>query len=210
MMFMLAASRKLHKLLRAQSAGEWTKAAAGGDELAGCKALVIGYGHLGRAIARRARALGVIVTGVRRSPSDETGVVDGTAWRELLPESDFVVLSVPLTPRTRRLIGADELAAMKPGAWLINVARGAILDEGALLEALESGHLGGAALDVFDKEPLPPEHPFWAQPNVILTPHVSWVSSRADERAVDLFAARLGQFLEDPETMQTVNLEEGY
>jgi phosphoglycerate dehydrogenase-like enzyme len=209
-MFMLAGRRRLHDLLRAQSQGIWTKAAAGGDELSGSSALVIGFGHLGRAIASRARALGVDVTGVRRRPSSEAGEVGEDGWRQLLPTSDFVILSLPLTPRTRHLVGAAELAAMKPGAWLINVARGAIVDEDALLEALRQDHLGGAALDVFEQEPLPPEHPFWAEPKLILTPHVSWVSSRADERAVELFSVRLQQFLTNAAAMPVIDLAEGY
>jgi len=209
-MCMLAASRGLSELVLAQSKGTWAKPTAGFRELAGSRALVIGYGHLGRAVGMKARALGVEVIGARLHESDEPGVVTGQSWRQVLPTADFVILCVPLTPNTRQLIGAAELAAMKPGAWLINVGRGGLVDEDALLASLHAGSIGGAALDVVQQEPLPPEHALWSAPRLLITPHVSWVSHRTDERAVELFMLRLRQFIEDPGAMPSVDLEAGY
>jgi len=209
-MCMLAANRGLSELVLAQSRQAWIKPNSEPRELAGCQALVIGYGHLGRAIAAKARALGVEVVGVRRTQSSEPGVVAGDEWRGSLATADFVVLCVPLTDQTRHLIAATELAAMKPGAWLINVGRGGLVDEDALVESLHAGAIGGAAIDVVEHEPLPPDHPLWSAPRLLITPHVSWVSNRTDERAVELFTRRLRQFVDDPATMPVVDAALGY
>jgi glyoxylate/hydroxypyruvate reductase A len=137
---------------------------------------VVGLGDIGAGIAATARAIGMNVVGVSRS-GRRVGAVRKvhrtTAIREALAEADFCVLTVPLTPATRGLVGARELAAMKPTAWLINVARGPVVDEAALIEALTAKRIGGAILDVFDTEPLPASHPFWTLDNVVVTPHIS-------------------------------------
>lgn len=141
---------------------------------------VVGLGDIGRAIARKARALDLRVIGVTRSgrgPREAERVYRPRALRSALARADFVVLTVPLSPATRGLLGAAELAAMKPSAWLINIARGPIVDEAALLEALRARRIGGAVLDVFDAEPLPPEHPLWTFDNVAITPHISGPST---------------------------------
>jgi len=141
---------------------------------------VVGLGDIGRAIARKARALDLRVIGVTRTgrgPREAERVYRPRALRSALARADFVVLTVPLIATTRGLLGAAELAAMKPSAWLINIARGPIVEETALLEALRARRIGGAVLDVFDAEPLPPEHPLWTLENVAITPHISGPST---------------------------------
>ena len=211
-MCMLAARLNLLGLVRAQAAVTWDPEAESDQELQGSVALILGYGALGRAVGDRARALGVTVLGARRRGDVpvEHGVGSGDTWRAQLPEADFVVLTLPATLETRGILGAPELAAMKAGAWLINVARGSLVDEEALVDALSSGHLGGAALDAFQNEPLPPAHPFWKLPNVLLSPHTSWRSSRLDEREVALFSDNLKRFIDGDMLRNVVDLEAGY
>ena len=141
---------------------------------------VVGLGDIGRSIAKAARALGMRVIGVTRSgqASRDAGRVYRTAaLRTALARADFVVLTLPLSDETRGLVGRAELAALRPTAWLLNLARGPIVDEGALLQALRRRRLGGAVLDVFDTEPLPAAHPLWGFDNVVITPHISGPST---------------------------------
>ena len=129
---------------------------------------------------------------------------------ELLAESDFIVLAAPLTPETREMINAETLAMVKPGSWLINVARGRLIDERALLRALDDGPLGGAVLDTFHDEPLPPDSPFYAMPNVIVTPHTSWSSGRVLDRSVELFCDNLRRFAAGEPLLNVVDPNAGY
>lgn len=129
---------------------------------------------------------------------------------ELLGESDFVVLAAPLTPETTGMIDDDALAAMKPGSWLVNVARGRLVDERALLRALREGAIGGAVLDTFADEPLPPGSPFYDLPNVILTPHTSWSSGRVLDRTVGLFAENLRRYAAGEPLLNVVDPTAGY
>jgi glyoxylate/hydroxypyruvate reductase A len=148
--------------------------------LHGAVMCVVGLGDIGRTIARASRALGMRVTGVSqrgRKVAEAERVYRTRDVRKALGSADFVVLTVPLTPATRHLIGAGELAAMKPSAWLVNIARGPIVDEGALVDALSGRRLAGAILDVFDEEPLPAGHPLWQFDNVVITPHISGPST---------------------------------
>ncbi|HEY7652795.1 MAG TPA: D-2-hydroxyacid dehydrogenase [Methylomirabilota bacterium] len=157
---------------------------------------VVGLGDIGRAIARKARALDLRVIGVTRTgrgPREAERVYRPRALRLALARADFVVLTVPLSAATRGLLGAVELAAMKPSAWLINIARGPIVDEAALLEALRARRIGGAVLDVFDAEPLPPEHPLWTFENVAITPHISGPSTPRE--IAPIFNDNLRRFL---------------
>lgn len=211
-MCMLAARLNLLGLIRAQALATWAPEAESLQELQGSVALIIGYGALGRAVGVRARSLGVTVLGARRRDDEpaEDGVSSGESWRALLSVADFVVLALPATPETRGIIGEAELVAMKAGAWLVNVARGSLVDEDALVDALSSGHLGGAALDAFQNEPLPPTHPFWSMPNVLLSPHSSWRSSRLDERDVALFTDNLHRFRDGNTLRNVVDLDAGY
>ena len=127
-----------------------------------------------------------------------------------LPQADFVVIAAPETPETRHLIGAEEIALMKPGARLINVARGSLLDEAALLRALEEGKLGGAALDVVASEPLPPESPLWKAPNLLITPHTSAISDRLWERETSLLMEQLERWFDGRELLNRVDFSRGY
>jgi phosphoglycerate dehydrogenase-like enzyme len=141
---------------------------------------VVGLGDIGRHTAQRARALGMRVIGVTRSgraSRDARRVYRTRALRAALAQADFVVLTLPLSEETRGLLGPAALAAMKPTAWLLNLARGPIVDEAALLDALRGRRIGGAVLDVFDTEPLPTDHPFWGLDNVVVTPHISGPST---------------------------------
>lgn len=209
-MFMLAACRGLHGFVREQLNHRWARSFGGARELGGAAVLVLGYGGIGRAVAAKAGALGARVTGVRNHPDGEAGVVGPEAWRSLLPDVDFVVLTIPLTAGTRGIIGAPELAAMRDSAWLVNVGRGGLVDEAALVEALRSKRIGGAALDVASEEPLPEDSPLWALENVILTPHVSADSDRGMERSVGLFKENLDRFAEGRPLRNLVDLDAGY
>ncbi|HEX6488783.1 MAG TPA: D-2-hydroxyacid dehydrogenase [Candidatus Dormibacteraeota bacterium] len=209
-MCMLMAGRGILPLLRAQAEGRWDRRAGGRAELAGSEVLILGYGLIGRAIAKKARALGAHVIGARRRGRAGRDVVVGDAWHELLPQTDFLVVAAPLTPATRGIVGRAELAALKPGSWLVNIARGPLVDEAALLDALDGGTLGGAALDVFDQEPLPKGHPLWSKPNVILTPHVSASTTRMQQRAAALFLDNAARFQAGRRLRNVVDLRAGY
>lgn len=172
---MLSAERGLHRFRDAQGRGEWTRhaspAASGLGTLLERRVVIWGYGHIGRILSGFLTALGAQVEGIRSATSREER-------DRLLAGADWVVVLLPSTPQTRGVVNAELLARLKPGAWLSNQGRGDLLDTGALLAALDSGHLGGAVLDVSDPEPLPQGHPLWSRPDVILTPHVA--STTAD------------------------------
>lgn len=151
---------------------------------------ILGLGQTGRATARLAKALGLRVTGIRARPAptpDVDRVESPTRLHDLLAEADFVLVCVPLTPTTRGLVDAAAFAAMKSGAVLIDVSRGGVVVQAALIEALQSGRLAGAALDVFETEPLPPDHPLWAMDNVTISPHCSSVYDGWERRSVEMF-----------------------
>lgn len=181
----------------AQGRREWApmRGEAVPRDLAGQTVLIVGLGTIGTTLARYCRALGMRVIGVRRTPGRAVGAVDEvhapTALPALLPRCEWVVLACPLTPETERLMNAGSLARLPRGARLINVARGGVVDEPALIEALRRGHLGGAYLDVFEKEPLPPASPLWTMPNVIVSPHNASSSSGNNDRAARIFLANL-------------------
>jgi phosphoglycerate dehydrogenase-like enzyme len=201
----------------AQAKREWGAAideeAYTGRQLREQTLLIVGYGGIGREIARLGRAFGLRILAVKSRPEvltdrsyrlPGTGDPDGTIpdvlagvdrLDELLPQADYVVLSMPLTPATRGLISADRIALLgQRRAWLINVARGPLADEEALAAALRARALGGAVLDVFGEEPLPPDRPFWGLPNTIVTPHVSGADLVAPTALADLFAQNLRRF----------------
>ena len=157
---MLWFAKDLRRLVRNQDARRWEP--FGVEWLQGKILAVIGYGGIGSAIGRRAEAMGMGVIAVRR----RTGDVD-----EAIAKADYIVLSTPLTPSTRGLMNGSRIAKMQSHAVLINVSRGSIVDESALVEALREKRIGGAALDVFETEPLPPTHPLWTFENVLLSPH---------------------------------------
>jgi phosphoglycerate dehydrogenase-like enzyme len=149
---------------------------------------IVGAGSIGSEVARLAEAFGMQPIGLRRTPRGDEGyeVWPTERLHDLLDWADTIVVAAPLTDETRGMFGADEFARMKPGAWFVNVGRGAICDEDALIAALVDGHLGGAGLDVFTVEPLPADSPLWVLPNVVMTPHCSGDSITSDRRAVDI------------------------
>lgn len=174
---------------------------------------IIGTGHVGTATAQRAQAFGLKTLGVRRRaiPSEAfVEVFDRDRLDEALARADFVVVACPLTPETEGMIGPRELAAMKRGAYLINVARGRILQDHAVLAALASGQLGGAFLDAFHPEPLPGDHPYWSAPNVTLTPHDSHSSEFIGDNIVDLFCANLRRWLAGEPLLNRIDRSRGY
>ncbi len=198
---MLALRRNLHAYSADVAAGLWEKSNRFclldypiGD-LAGSRLGIVGYGALGRKVALIARAFGMQVAVTTRSPVDEEGI-DCMALDELLRTSDVVSLHVPLTDATRNMIGAAQLKTMKPGALLINTARGGLVDEAALAQALRGGVIGGAGFDVLSKEPPVPDNPLLQLnlPNFILTPHVAWASAGAMQTLADMLIDNVEAF----------------
>jgi phosphoglycerate dehydrogenase-like enzyme len=224
LMMMLAVSRRLPGLLELQRERTWQPLE--GRELRDMTVGIVGLGSIGRAVGALATAFGCRVVATRRRPeaavpageSEELSfgeaMLDRVGGPETLPallaESDFVVLAAPLTATTENMIDADTLATMKPGAWLINVARGRLIDERALLRALREGPLGGAILDTFRDEPLPESSPFYDLPNVIITPHTSWSSARVLDRSVDLFCDNLRRYAAGEPLLNVVDPRQGY
>jgi glyoxylate/hydroxypyruvate reductase len=197
---MLYFAKQMPRVLADQRRHHWERFAV--TNVRGATLGLVGLGAVGREIARLARAAGARVVATKRSAGlggtdipDVEVVYSTDRLRELLAESDYLTLTLPHTRRTAGLIGKAELAAMKPGAVLINISRGTIVDEPALIEALRSGHLGGAALDVFAVEPLPAESPLWDLPNVLVTPHTMSTAIGENELAVALFCDNLRRFL---------------
>jgi phosphoglycerate dehydrogenase-like enzyme len=179
--------------------------------LAGRTLCVVGLGDIGRCIARAARALGMTVEGVSRSGRPVPGVTRAhrtARRREAVGRADFVVVTVPLTAATRGLIGRRELAAMKRDAWLINIARGPVVDERALVAALRARRIGGAVLDVFDTEPLPRGHPFWRLDNCVVTPHIAGPSTPAE--IAPIFNDNLRRYLAGQPLRHEVSRRRGY
>jgi phosphoglycerate dehydrogenase-like enzyme len=214
----LAMFRRLPHAFRSQTAREWAQDAigeAGHKLIAGSTILIVGLGAIGGAVARRVTLMGADVIGIRRTtrPAQHDNVREiATPDRllDLLPLADVVVLSAPHTRETRGLIGAAELRAMSPDALLVNVSRGQLVDEVALADALISGRIAGAALDVFHDEPLPPESPFWTLPNVLITPHTSGFRPDHWDAATALFAANLRRFEAGQELVNVVDKGVGY
>jgi phosphoglycerate dehydrogenase-like enzyme len=211
--------RAMDVTLVAQRERRWSKSDLTGlpctlREIAGSRAAVYGLGGIGRAVAQRLAALGAEVRAVRRRPAlgGPAGVAvvgpDRTAWA--LEGAAALVVAAPLTGGTRAAIGADQLARLAEGAVLVNVSRGAIVDQAALLAALESGRLRGVALDVFDQEPLPPEHPFWGHPRVLVHPHSAAVTPRFWPREQELVLENWTRYREGRGLLNVVDLGAGY
>lgn len=211
---MLAFARDLPSLMRAQLRQEWIRQGVTVFELGGQTLGVVGLGDIGQDLAWRANALGMRVLGLRRHPGQPPRGVEQVYPPEGLPEllgqADHVAITLPLTPRTRGLIGAAELAAMRPSAYIYNIGRGAIVDQDALLAALQAGRIAGAGLDVTDPEPLPAGSPLWALPNVIITDHTSGRTPRYWERAIGILLENIGRFRRDEPLLNRVDKREGY
>lgn len=228
---LLALGHKLADLHNNQLKAEWPK-----DrwdrfqpvELRGSTVGIIGYGSIGREVARLLQPLDVKILAAKRDamhPFDNgympqgLGDPEGNYFQRLYPieavkqmvkECDFVVVCLPLTPKTRGLIGEAELAAFKPGAYLVDVSRGGIIQQPALISALQEKKLAGAALDVFVEEPVPPASPLWKLPNLIITPHISGISAKYNQRAVDLFIENLKLYLAGNSLLNLYNPDYGY
>jgi len=185
---LLALAKRVPRALEQQREHLWKM--YGIPQLAGKTLGILGLGAIGAAVAEKARAFDMRVIGTQREakpvPHVELVLAGAAGTERVLRESDFLVVLLPLTPETRGLLGARELDLAKPGAFLVNLARGGIVDEDALLERLRSGHIAGAALDVFAQEPLPASHALWDAPNAILTPHLAGLEPEYLKRLVEL------------------------
>jgi phosphoglycerate dehydrogenase-like enzyme len=225
LLMILAVSRHLPELLELQRERTWQPLE--GRELRELTIGIVGYGSLGRSVASLASAFGARVIALRRRPDgaasaggeDEDGfpfeprvdeVLGPDRLHDLLAASDIVVLAAPLTPETEGMIDEAAVAAMKRDAWLINVARGRLVDDTALVRALRDNRIGGAALDTFRDEPLPPSSAYWELPNVILTPHTAWSSARVLDRSIDLFCDNLVRFSRGEPLRNVVDPAAGY
>ncbi|MBN2303444.1 MAG: D-2-hydroxyacid dehydrogenase [Anaerolineae bacterium] len=232
-MMMLAFGHRLPEMMRLQAHANWPEEdqypALLPLELRGSTVGIVGYGSIGREIAHVAHTFGMEVLAVKRDvrqPADPDGYVlpdsgdpDGTYFHRLYPpealasmvkECDFVVVAVPLTDSTRLMFDAEIFQAMKPTAFVINVGRGGVIDETALLAALQSGTIAGAAMDVFEFEPLPEDSPFWQQPNLIITPHLSGSTHDYNDKAAKLFVANLERYLARKDLLNLVDRTRGY
>jgi phosphoglycerate dehydrogenase-like enzyme len=201
----LALAKRLSQAMQYQYKREWAQSKLWEErprprEIAGATAVVIGMGSIGREFAARAKALGMRVLAVREDPSKGpegadavygSGELDG-----VLPQADYVLLCTPVTPATTGLINEHRLALMKPDAYLVNLARGPLVDESALIKALEHEKIAGAALDVFNQEPLPPDSPLWNLKNVLITPHTAAVTERLWQRHYRLIEENMRRFLD--------------
>jgi phosphoglycerate dehydrogenase-like enzyme len=212
---MLAWAKGLPGAMRAQTERQWRPYLA--EELHEKTVGIIGLGAIGSYVAKLARADGMRVLAVRRSQrkrepgsGDVDELLPPSDLPYLLSESDYVVVAVPLTPETRGLIGEAELAAMKPTARIVNIARGAVIDQAALTAALKEKRIAGAALDVFDPEPLPSDSELWGLDNVIVTPHISGGTPVYMKRAVALFCDNLRRYLDGEPLLNAVDIERGY
>lgn len=210
---MLAFARRLPESIRAQARHDWKTARQPAFELAGKTMLLVGVGAIGRRTAQLAAALGMRVIGVRKNAGKAPGIERMLGVEEIdlaLPQADFVVLTLPLTAESRGLISAARLAKMKRSAYLINIGRGGTVDEAALIEALKTGQIAGAGLDVFIKEPLPEESPLWDLENVIITAHYAGDTPHYDERAMDIFIDNLARYLKGEPLKNVVDKQRGY
>jgi phosphoglycerate dehydrogenase-like enzyme len=209
------------QMVRLQDEHVWARSATwyhlGGHELAGQTLGIVGLGNIGRRIAQLGHAFGMHILGTRRSThnqgdreSDVDQLFIPEQLHELLDLSDYVVISVPLTRETEKLIGETELRMMRRNAYLVNVARGRVIDEQALIRALREGWIAGAGLDVTEEEPLPSESPLYAMPNVILTPHISGNSAHYDTRLAALFAENLKRYRNGQQLRNRYDPSRGY
>ena len=208
-MGMLTVAKGYRDVVRAQDRREWLIDSPGKVELFGSKALLLGYGAIGKLIEERVKAFNVDVTIVRRSPGPNT-LLPGE-WQERLGEFDWVILAVPATADTDKMIGAAELAAMKSNATLINIARGSVVDQDALVAALQTKSIAAAFLDVTDPEPLPADHPLWALDNAHITMHLS---GRAQDkmfgRSAERFLENLARYRSGEPLIHQVDFVRGY
>lgn len=207
----VAGAKELPRLLADQAGHVWRERVPA-RPIAGSTVVVLGLGGIGQQVARLCGALGMRVIGVSRSaaPVDGVEVHHVDALPELVGSADHIVVTLPGTPHTDGLLGADLLARVKPGVTVVNVGRGTVIDEAALIDALRDGRVGFAALDVFATEPLPAGSPLWDEPNVLVSPHTAALDVREEERIAELFCANLRAFLDGRPMTNVVDAEQGY
>jgi phosphoglycerate dehydrogenase-like enzyme len=212
--FLLALTRRLNTSILNQSKEEWTRGREGMVELDGKTALVIGVGGIGSNIAQRAHGFGMKVIGVdiRDLPANNVvqKMVKPDRLNEVIPEADVIFIAAPHTKKTEKMMGEQQFALVKKGAYYIAMSRGKLTDTNALVKALDEGRLAGAGLDVTDPEPLPKGHPLWKFPNVVITPHTSGGSDRLNARLRSLVTENLVRFSKDEPLMNVVDKKEGY
>lgn len=209
LMGMLTIAKGYREVVQAQMRHEWLIDSPGKVELYGSKALLLGYGAIGKLVEERLKAFAVDVTIVRRTPGP--GMLGPDDWRARLGEFDWVILAVPATAETDALIGATELAAMKPDAVLVNIARGSVVDQDALIAALSTKQIGGAFLDVTTPEPLPPGHPLWGVENAHVTMHLSGrAQTLMFQRSAERFLRNLERYRTGQPLEHRVDLALGY
>lgn len=216
---LLALAKRLPEAMRYQGKKEWAQERLWREEprpreISGQTVVVVGMGSIGREFTARAKALGMKVLAVRENPAKGSAGADAVYGPSqvdaVLPQADYVLLCTPVTPSTTGLMNRARLALLKRDAYLINVGRGPLVDEAALLEALRSRTIAGAALDVFDKEPLPPDSPFWSLDNVLITPHTAAVTDRLWERHYQLIGENLRRFLGGKTLLNLIDKSRGY
>ena len=207
--YMLAHTQRIRMIVRHQDERRWVRYDPG--RLEGSTVGIAGLGSIGRDVARRCAALGMRVIGLKRQPGEVPHVERVYAFAEIdrfLPACDYLILILPHTPETIGLLTRERLASLKPGCFIVNMGRGSVVREEDLVEALNAGWIAGAALDVFSREPLPPESPLWGMENVYITPHIAG-TNRPDE-LVGPFLENLGRYLRDEPLLYEVNLSRGY
>jgi len=209
---MLIFAKRLHKFMQYKMEAKWERLVP--DELAGKTMGLLGLGSIGTETAWKAKCFGMKVLALKRKPARRPSYVDELLGPEdlhhLLRESDYLVITVPLTRETRHMIGEEELKLMKPTAYVINVSRGAVIDNKALIRALKEGWIAGAGLDVFEEEPLPENSEFWRLENVVITPHVSGATPYYGDRAAEIFCENLKRYLEGKPLINVVDKKAGY
>ncbi len=209
---MLTLVKQLHRFVRLQSEGKWRRINT--EELAGKTVGIIGFGNVGNETAAKAKCFGMRVLAIDIATIRRPTYVDEILGPEdldyVLRESDYLVMTMPLTEKTHHMIGERELRLMKPTAYVVNVARGAVIDNEALLRALKEGWIAGAGLDVFEQEPLPQDSEFWKLNNIVITPHIGGSSRQYQKRSVKIFCGNLRRYLEGKPLMNMVDKKAGY
>jgi phosphoglycerate dehydrogenase-like enzyme len=208
---MLHFAKSFDRFVAQAREGRWERAWL--DELTGRLLMILGMGHIGAMLAQRARVFGMRVVGVQRSPRPVEGAERCIGFDEVvdwLGETDYLVVCLPLTPETRNRVDAAFLAALKPGAVLVDISRGGVVVEQAVVDALASGRLRGAALDVFEREPLPADSALWGDPRVLLTPHVAGTTPYYMERALEVFVENARRLMRGEPPATPVDLGKGY
>jgi phosphoglycerate dehydrogenase-like enzyme len=208
----LAFTKGLPRLLRDKQEKHWDHYPT--RELKGTAMLIVGLGKIGLEVARLARSFGMRTIGLKRHPDAELPHVDelhpSEDLKELVPRADAVVVTLPLTERTEGMVDQEAISLMKPGCVFVNVGRGGVVDEEALIESLENRRIAGAALDVFATEPLPPESPLWDLPNVLISPHTAALAESENERIVELFQKNLRLYLQEQPLFNRVDPQDFY